>query len=99
PDLPDGALWMWAAVGLSIPFSPVNFQQTFVPLIVMAAVPCPAGAPFGTSTPPVILTVSVVPAVAPSTAAGTATAATAAMIAPIVTRRRPTIALLTPVVR
>src|SRR2546429_1435423 len=79
PDLPAGALWMCAAVGLSIPVRPLNFQQTFVPVIVIAAVPWPVGAPFGTSTAPPSLSVNVVPdAATPGVAAGTTTAPTSA---------------------
>src|SRR5262249_39000507 len=39
PAFPDGALWMCAALAPVTPFKLRNFQQTFVPLIVILAVP------------------------------------------------------------
>src|SRR5262245_41813800 len=58
PALPAGALWICEASGLSIPLK-VNFQQTFLPLIVIVAVPLPVGEPFGTSALPDIFAFSV----------------------------------------
>src|SRR5216683_2922515 len=59
PDLPLGALWMWAALTVSRPLT-VNFQHT-VPLVafrVIVAVPDAVGEPFGTSFFPSIFVVN-----------------------------------------
>src|SRR5712691_9356683 len=62
PDLPFGALWMWEAFTLLIPFTFEKVQQTLrVPaLSVITALPDPLGAPFGTSLLPSMVVVSVI---------------------------------------
>src|SRR2546430_17463382 len=91
PALPGPPLWMCETSGFVIPLIFVKAQQTFVPVIVIEAWPLPAGAPFGTSTPPVSFVTKVfVDELRPSAAAGRTTSATTPATR---TRRRPTDAL------
>src|SRR2546429_9877495 len=54
PAMPGRPLWMWAAVGVPIPRTPTNDQQTvpFAAFKCTTASPEPVGDPFGVSAEP-----------------------------------------------